>query len=56
LSEWTVYNVADAFSDWWFDSTFDLGTRYRTTFLLSVPVRSSGHETIAVIHFLNRKD
>jgi GAF domain-containing protein len=51
-----VYNLADAFQDYHFDSTFDLETGYRTGSLVSVPVIDSRKKTIGVCQFLNKKD
>jgi GAF domain-containing protein len=56
FTESQVYNTADAFSDWRFDSTFDLETGYRTNSLVSVPLINNRKQTIGVAQFLNKKD
>jgi GAF domain-containing protein len=52
----TLFNVPVASEDVDFDSSFDLELDYKTTSLLTLPIRNNRKEVVAVCQCLNKKD
>ncbi|OHS97428.1 3'5'-cyclic nucleotide phosphodiesterase family protein [Tritrichomonas foetus] len=51
-----VFNIADAYDDFEFDSSVDLETGYKTTSLMAIPIINGCSDVVGVIEFSNRLD